>query len=321
VNQEERNRNTNRQRMTRRRREEIRRKRRQRALILYYSKVVFLVAISLFVLILLSKGVVSLIGGEEAVVAENTKETESVEQSTQSEKNEEEERLNLLVDESRQEELLEKILENEEEYPERLINLAKTKPETRQFVYNYLTNAQEVISSDSPNQITYYYEAGTIPLFQQWDERWGYYTYGDDFLALTGCGPTCLAMVYVGLTGDTSQNPYTVSQMSELNGYYVSGTGSSWDLMAKGCENLGLVAKNISLDETLINAELDAGRPVIASMGPGDFTTSGHFIVLVDYTDEGYEIRDPDNITRSRQKWTYERISSQIKNLWSFTTQ
>ena len=33
--------------------------------------------------------------------------------------------------------------------------------------------------------------------------------YGDNFLAITGCGPTALSMVYVGLTGDTSMNPYS----------------------------------------------------------------------------------------------------------------
>ena len=37
--------------------------------------------------------------------------------------------------------------------------------------------------------------AGEIPLFLQWDERWGYRSYGGDFLAVTGCGPTALSMV------------------------------------------------------------------------------------------------------------------------------
>ena len=38
-------------------------------------------------------------------------------------------------------------------------------------------------------------EDGSVPLFLQWDERWGYRSYGGDFLAVTGCGPTALSMV------------------------------------------------------------------------------------------------------------------------------
>lgn len=303
--------------MSKAKREEIRRKRRRRALIRYYSKVTFLLALGLLIIVIIGKGGVFLFGGSSDKASDKTlEETEYIEAT---DKKDEEKRLNLLLDEKRQEQLLDKILANEDEYPEELVNLAKSKPETRQFVYNYLTKEQEAIATiGSANKIKYYYEKGTIPLFQQWDERWGYYDYGDDFLALTGCGPTSLTMVYVGLTGDTSQNPYTVAKMSEENDYFVSGSGSSWELMNTGCENLGLVAKRISLDESRINAELDAGRPIIASMGPGDFTSSGHFIVLVNYSEEGYEIRDPDSITRSRQKWPFDRIKDQIKNLWSF---
>lgn len=301
--------------MSKEKRAQIRRRRRRRALILYYSRVTFLLAVALLVIVLISKGILFFFN-EDSDPAESLEETEYVQITDEKS---EEERLDLLLDKKRQEKLLAKILENEEEYPEELVNLAQSKPETTQFVYNYTIKEQEAMANiGSVNKIKYYYKEGTIPLFQQWDERWGYYTYGDDFLALTGCGPTSLAMVYVGLTGDTSQNPYTVAKMSDENGYFVSGSGSSWDLMNKGCENLGLIAKRISLDESRINKELDAGRPIIASMGPGDFTSSGHFIVLVSHSDEGYEIRDPDSITRSMQKWSFERIKDQIKNLWSF---
>ncbi len=37
--------------------------------------------------------------------------------------------------------------------------------------------------------------AGEIPLLLQWDERWGYSVYGDNMIAVNGCGPTAVAMV------------------------------------------------------------------------------------------------------------------------------
>ena len=41
------------------------------------------------------------------------------------------------------------------------------------------------------------------PLFLQWDKRWGCLAYGDDSnVAISGCGPTTLAMAVVALTGN-----------------------------------------------------------------------------------------------------------------------
>lgn len=123
----------------------------------------------------------------------------------------------------------------EQGYPESLIALVERNPETKDFVLDYpkYKGLEEIdISKDVMK--------GEIPHFLQWDERWGYETYGSDFLAVTGCGPTCLSMVTCGLTGDTQWNPYEVAKMAEDNGYYVDGSGSSWDLMSSGAEKLGL---------------------------------------------------------------------------------
>ena len=54
-------------------------------------------------------------------------------------------------------------------------------------------------------------------------------------------------------------------------------------------------------------------------MGAGDFTTSGHFIVLTEYTEEGFSVLDPNSKERSEKKWSYERIEGQIRNIWAFS--
>ncbi len=63
--------------------------------------------------------------------------------------------------------------------------------------------------------------------------------------------------------------------------------------------------------------ELDAGRIIICAMRPGDFTASGHFIVIYGYDGEGFRVNDPNCVARSRQKWPFETIQGQIKQLWS----
>ena len=55
-------------------------------------------------------------------------------------------------------------------------------------------------------------------------------------------------------------------------------------------------------------------------MRRGDFTTTGHFIVLVGMKDGKICVYDYDSKKRSKKLWDYETLESQINNLWSFTT-
>lgn len=201
------------------------------------------------------------------------------------------------------------------EYPVSLLELLKKNPETEEFVMHYHEYKDKQEEIDLSGEIT----RGTIPLFLQWDERWGYEIYGSDFMALTGCGPTCLSMVYCGLTGDSRWDPLSVASMAQEEGFYVSGAGSSWSLMSKGAEILGLTVKEIIYDEFHILAALEEQIPIICVMGPGDFTTSGHFIVLTGVEDEGQvKLCDPNSRINSEKIWDIKQIIPQIKNLWGY---
>lgn len=207
-------------------------------------------------------------------------------------------------------------IQQSEEYPESLQQLLTNNPEARQFVVDYPENKDKVISVDLSGEIT----KGRIPLFLQWDERWGYEFYGNDFLAVTGCGPTCLSMVYSGLTGETDGSPSAIARMAEKQGYYVAGSGSSWELMSEGAEGLGLQVENVSFDEEHIRSFLAEGNPIICIMGPGDFTTSGHFIVLTGVDDNGdILVNDPNSRKRSEKAWKLSDLMPQIRNLWGYT--
>lgn len=206
----------------------------------------------------------------------------------------------------------ETLLQNIDSYPQDLLELAVKNIEAVDFVLAYPEN-KDSEPAKTADEVT----AGTAVQFLQWDKRWGYAHYGDSFLAVSGCGPTALAMAAAGLTGDNTITPYTVARYAEDNGYYVDGVGSSWSLISEGCRHFGLTATELSLSADSIYEALSAGKPVICSVRPGDFTTTGHFIVIYGTQDGQLKIYDPNSRIRSEQLWDYERVAGQINNLWA----
>lgn len=210
-----------------------------------------------------------------------------------------------------------KILKNIKLYPESLIDLAAKNPEAIDFVSNYPNHSEKTNSEDI--SIKKDYKKGEIPLFIQWDKRWGYDKYGEEFIAVNGCGPTSLAMIAVGLTGNTDINPKGVVDYSIDNGYLVNGVGTSWKLMTEGAKHFGLTGKEIPLSKDSIISNLKNGHPIIASMGPGEFTSKGHFIVLKGVDEDGKIIvNDPNSKLRSEKTWDIDVFIKETKNLWAF---
>ena len=107
------------------------------------------------------------------------------------------------------------------QYPKSLITLLEGNPETEAFVLQY------PLRQETPWQLSDFDRSAGVPLFLQWDPRWGYENYGSDYLAITGCGPTCLAMAGYYLTGSQDMNPRDIAVFAEKNGYYATGYGSS----------------------------------------------------------------------------------------------
>lgn len=210
------------------------------------------------------------------------------------------------------------ILKDTKQYPEEFLELASKKPETINFVVDYPKH--KTATDNTPIDIRNDYKKGEIPLFMQWDERWGYDKYGPDFFAINGCGPTALAMVTVGLTGNTNINPRYIENFSKENGYLVNGVGTSWSLMTEGARKLGLKSKVIPLSASSIISTLKKGHPIIVTMGPGHFTKEGHYIVLTGVTDDGkIKVNDSDSKKRSSETWDVDVFLKEAKNLWAFS--
>ncbi len=202
------------------------------------------------------------------------------------------------------------------EYPWFIIELLESNPETEDFVLNYPD------WSDDENDSRAYLEPlpqSPMPLFLQWDQTWGYEEYGSSILAVTGCGPTALSMAGYYLTGDEAFNPKEVADFSRENGYYAPGYGSSWTLISEGGPKLGLNVKELPLVKKKMTTAVENGHPVILALGPGDFTTTGHYIVLTGVEDGKFRVNDPNSILRSQKLWSYEELEHQIRNIWEIS--
>ena len=155
-----------------------------------------------------------------------------------------------------------------------------------------------------------------VPLLLQWDSRWGYTEYAGNLMGFSGCGPTCLSMACLYLLRDSRYTPRFLADFSEAEGYSCEGSGSYWTLIYEGGEKLGLEVTEIPTDKERVIRNLEAGNPIICLLGPGDFTVSGHFIVLGGYEQGRLRIRDPNSVIRSRRLWSFEEIAPQIRCLW-----
>lgn len=202
---------------------------------------------------------------------------------------------------------------NSTQYPKQLKDLALKNEEALEFVYDYPAEHVKEHTIDLTEEAS----MDSVPLFVQWDKRCGYEKYSGNFFAASGCGPTTLSMVVVYLTHNREASPIAVAKYSKEAGYSVDGSGSSWTLISEGCRHYGVKAKAVALDESRMKAELDEGHPIVVNVGPGDFTDTGHFMVITGYDDEGFSINDPNSIEKSGKRWLFKNISSQIRAVWS----
>ncbi|MCM1185407.1 MAG: C39 family peptidase [Lachnoclostridium sp.] len=203
---------------------------------------------------------------------------------------------------------------NSSQYPEDMLAALANNPEMADFVAGYLDKSGYTVSG-----LTSFEKEQEYPLFLQWDPRWGYESYGDDScIGLAGCGPTCLAMVLYYLTGDETFTPDRIAAYSMENAYYASGVGTAWALMEDFPAIYHIKVTEPKVTEHAIRAELDKGKVLICSMGQGDFTVAGHYIVIYGYRDGGFLVNDPNCVARSRKEWSFEQIKLQIKKIWSY---
>lgn len=141
----------------------------------------------------------------------------------------------------------------------------------------------------------------------------------------SGCGPTCAAMLIETITGKTF-TPADACAWSLKHGYKAPNQGTYYSYFAPqfkefgiGCEQLNW--KNVyGKTSDPVHAKafdlLKKGYYLIAVMGKGLWTTSGHFVVVW-WEDGKVRINDPNSTKSDRLNGNLSTFKSQVKYYWA----
>lgn len=187
--------------------------------------------------------------------------------------------------------------------------------------YTAVNFVAKTIDSTIKNDYSYPENANNsnVPLYLQWDKRWGYEKYGYGIIGFTGCGPTSCAMAMSYLKNDPSITPAKIAEESDRNGYS-SSEGTSWGFYPYIARKYGLKAVQMDANYNVIKENIKKGNPILISVRPGDFTQTGHVMVISGIDSNGnIIINDPNSFTNSQKSWKYDRLQPQIKAMWVFS--
>lgn len=204
------------------------------------------------------------------------------------------------------------IYDHMDQYPEALLNNLCCNPNMLDFALGYQENYDTTSGTLEASELD------GIPLFIQWDNRWGYDAYGNDVIGLSGCGPTCLSMIVIGLTKNQEATPDKLADYATEHGYYEQNSGTKWSFMDEVAAVYGVQGYYIYLSKDNMQEELSQGHPLVCAMRSGDFTSQGHFIVIAGMEGDKFLVHDPNSIERSQQLWDYDTLQYQISAIWAF---
>lgn len=234
---------------------------------------------------------------------------------------------------------LAQIAQNADQYDDtRLLELALREPDAISFVANYLTADKS--GSSYGDVVT----KGQVPLLYDWDARWGYVSYGDGCIGVTGSAPTTVAMAYMGLTGKSDQTPATIAQgtsgssSTSTSSSGTSGTSSSTstsssnssstssnstssgssstdtaDAVMQLMQNVGLSATQYESSSSTLEACLSDSS--VAAVYLGDNTlengSDAHWALVVGTNSDGtLNVFDPTSTAVSTHTWSSATIAN-----------
>lgn len=146
--------------------------------------------------------------------------------------------------------------------------------------------------------------------FSQVDPKWKdkMYSKNNDrtqTIGKSGCGPTSMAMILSTLLGK-EVTPVELCDFAIKNGYRTDNSGTSWGFYKAAANKYGLESVQTNNINKVKEALKNGNSMVIASMGKGHFTKSGHFIVIHGMEEKGdklwFEVLDPNSTNNSYGK-------------------
>lgn len=164
----------------------------------------------------------------------------------------------------------------------------------------------------------------------QTDPRWknkDYSAKGEKTtIGASGCSPTAMAMV-LATWADPKVNPVTECAWALAHGYKAPHQGTYYGYFKPAAARYGLKCTMLNGASIYGNSKstyhvkakkaLDAGGLVIACMGPGNWTRSGHYVLIWKIEGDTIYINDPASTLPRRTRGSYALFTQQVKYYWT----
>lgn len=165
--------------------------------------------------------------------------------------------------------------------------------------------------------------------YLQTDPKWANISYSakgeSTTIGRAGCGPTAMAMV-LATWADPAVTPKTEAAWALAHGYKYPHQGTAYSYFVPAAKRYGLECRQITPAYIYGNANspyheeakkaLDSGDLVIACMGKGLWTSSGHYVLVWRIEGNLVFINDPASTRQARIRGNYQTFRQQVKLYW-----
>ena len=165
--------------------------------------------------------------------------------------------------------------------------------------------------------------------YLQTDPRWGSLDYSakgeKTTIRASGCGPTAMAMV-LATWADPAVTPATECAWALAHGFKAPHQGTYYGYFEEAGRRYGLKTYRLNYsnlygnDRSAYHAHakdaLDRGDLVIACMGKGTWTSSGHYVLVWKIDGNVIYINDPASTKPHRVRGDYAVFKRQVKYYW-----
>lgn len=165
--------------------------------------------------------------------------------------------------------------------------------------------------------------------YLQTDPKWANISYSakgeSTTIGRAGCGPTAMSMV-LATWADKNVTPKTECAWALAHGYKAPHQGTYYSYFVPAAKRYGLMCWQLNSASIYGNTKsahhetakkaLENGRLVIACMGKGLWTSSGHYVLVWKISGNTIYINDPASTRLARTQGDYSLFKQQVKYYW-----